>query len=217
MTSKESLQDLAKTVQESVGYVNTLILNAGISGPSVAHIPKDVTLKEYQSALWEPSMEDFTQTYAVNCTAAFYTAVAFLGLLDAGNKKNNVEQKSQLIATTSIAGFNRKTTGGFAYGSSKAGATHLMKSLSTMFSPYMIRSNVIAPGLYPSEMTQKRFQDLENKEGAFPREEIPLTRGGQEEDMAGTVLYLCSRAGAYCNGMVAVTDGGRLSVMPGTY
>ena len=51
----------------------------------------------------------------------------------------------------------------------------------------------------------------------FPHDKIPAGRAGSEEDMAGCVLFLTSRAGAYCNGNVIVTDGGRLSVMPGVY
>ena len=53
--------------------------------------------------------------------------------------------------------------------------------------------------------------------GPFPKERVPLERIGGEEDMAGTIMYLTSRAGAYCNGTVILTDGGRLSVMPATY
>lgn len=46
---------------------------------------------------------------------------------------------------------------------------------------------------------------------------VPLGRTGDEQDMAGTVLYMVSRAGAYCNGNVVVIDGGRLGTMPTTY
>ena len=87
-----------------------------------------------------------------------------------------------------------------------------------MFAPYHIRANVIAPGLYPSEMTEERFKDEDGgKEGSVPADFIPATRAGREEDMAGTVLFLCSKAGAYLDGNVLVTDGGRLGVTPSTY
>ena len=46
---------------------------------------------------------------------------------------------------------------------------------------------------------------------------IPEQRMGDEKDMAGAILFLASRAGAYCNGLVLVTDGGRLSVTPASY
>jgi len=45
---------------------------------------------------------------------------------------------------------------------------------------------------------------------------VPLGRMGDETDMAGQILYLASRAGAYCNGNVMVVDGGRLGTFPGT-
>jgi len=47
--------------------------------------------------------------------------------------------------------------------------------------------------------------------------EIPERRIGDEDDIAGAILFLASRAGAYCNGNVLVTDGGRLTVNPATY
>jgi NAD(P)-dependent dehydrogenase (short-subunit alcohol dehydrogenase family) len=46
---------------------------------------------------------------------------------------------------------------------------------------------------------------------------IPARRFGGEEEMSGTVLYMASRAGAYCNGAVLMNDGGRLAVTGGTY
>lgn len=45
----------------------------------------------------------------------------------------------------------------------------------------------------------------------------PLGRPGNVEDMAGCILWLASKAGAWLSGMVVVTDGGKLSVIPATY
>ena len=66
--------------------------------------------------------------------------------------------------------------------------------------------------MYPSDLAAGLIGD-----GVFPKEKIPAQRSGTPEDMAGVILFLTSRAGAYCNGNVVVTDGGRLSVMPAVY
>ena len=65
--------------------------------------------------------------------------MAFLKLLDNGNKRGNVSQSSQVIVTSSIAGFNKVATGGFAYGQSKAAATHVMKHLAVALPQWNIR------------------------------------------------------------------------------
>ena len=46
---------------------------------------------------------------------------------------------------------------------------------------------------------------------------IPAHRVGSEEDLAGVVLFLTSRAGAYVNGDVLLVDGGRLGQMPASF
>jgi NAD(P)-dependent dehydrogenase (short-subunit alcohol dehydrogenase family) len=46
---------------------------------------------------------------------------------------------------------------------------------------------------------------------------IPARRFGGEEEMGGTVVYLASRAGAFCNGLVLLNDGGRASVTLSSY
>jgi NAD(P)-dependent dehydrogenase (short-subunit alcohol dehydrogenase family) len=83
----------------------------------------------------------------VNTAATFFTIVAFLELLDKGNKKRHrAAQRSQVLATSSISGFNRSVPGGFAYGGSKTATTQMMKQFATLLAPFNIRSNIIAPG-----------------------------------------------------------------------
>jgi len=176
-------------------------------------------------------MDEFTRTIHVNNTAVFYTAVAFLDLLDAGNKKRNMPQDSQILVTSSVAGFSRYLASSFAYSTSKAAVTHLVKMLSTHFSQngYKIRANVIAPGLYPSELTEgqtsklDQFGGVAGHDGVFAgahkmsAENNPAERTGSEEDFAGVVLFLASKAGAFINGETVLTDGGRISQLPATY
>jgi len=93
-----------------------------------------------------------------------------------------------------------------------------MKQFATLLTPYNIRSNVIAPGLYPSDMANDAIAYLTQQgEGELPVKVVPMRRSGTEEDMAGTILFLTSRAGAYLSGNVVVTDGGRLGGLPSTY
>lgn len=66
--------------------------------------------------------------------------------------------------------------------------------------------------VFPSELASGIIGD-----GVFPRTQIPLERVGTEEDMAGAILFLTSRAGAYVTGNVMIIDGGRLSLNPATY
>ena len=238
VTDKESLTKVADQVRQEQGYINLLFANAGVSGPKHAAILNEgredgskPSVAEFQKSMFEPNFDDFSFATNVNNTAVFYTAIAFLDLLDAGNKQRNIPQDSQIIVTSSIAGFSLQLASSFAYSSSKAAVTHLVKMLSTYFSQagYHIRANVIAPGLYPSEMTQgttsslKTYSGVDGHESAFagahvvPAENSPAERTGSEEDFAGTILYMASRAGAFLNGETLVTDGGRLSQLPSVY
>lgn len=222
VTSKGSLQDAAKSIRDEIGYIDVLFANSGVITASVSIQDADsLSAKSLQERLWAPDMDEFTKTFHVNVTGAFYTAVAFLGLLDEGNKRAVVPQKSQVIITSSIAAFARKPAAGFAYGTSKAAVTHLAKQLATLLGPLKIRVNTIAPGFYPSEMTDNmpfmKASADPRKEGGLPKDFVPLERSGSEEDIAGAALFLVSRAGGYIGGNVLVTDGSRLGIMPATY
>ncbi|RFU24709.1 hypothetical protein B7463_g11625, partial [Scytalidium lignicola] len=213
VTSREEIANIVDIIKKETGYINVLVANSGVLGPQAKPAIRDATsIEEVQKAFEAADFKDYADTFAVNTVSVWYNIVAFLGLLDAGNKKGNVIQKSQVIATSSIGGFNRSTPGGFAYGQSKAATTHMMKQLATNLVPFSIRSNVIAPGLFPSELAAGIIGD-----GVMPKEKVPLERVGTEEDMAGAILFLSSRAGAYLSGNVLVIDGGRLSIFPSSY
>lgn len=237
VTDKDSLTKITDQIRKDEGFVNLVLANAGISGPpSKKDVPTMAaggipSIEEFQKGLWKPETSDVTQTFHINVTGVYYTTVAFLDLLDAGNKKRNLAQDSQVLVTSSIAGFSRFLANGYPYSTSKAAVNALVKMFSTTFNQnqFHIRCNVIAPGLYPSEMTTTSMKSLNEfggvpgHDGAFAgahvmkTENCPAERTGSEQDFAGTVLFMASKAGAYLNGETLVSDGGRLSVLPATY
>ncbi|MCJ1395512.1 hypothetical protein MMC18_008398 [Xylographa bjoerkii] len=99
VTSKDALSSITEQIKNEVGYINVLIANSGIGGPQTPAATTAKSIEEYQSILWSPSVEDYTRTFAVNASGVYFSIVAFLSLLDAGNQKKNVEQRSQVIAT----------------------------------------------------------------------------------------------------------------------
>ncbi|MDO9318080.1 MAG: SDR family oxidoreductase [Gammaproteobacteria bacterium] len=92
----------------------------------------------------------------------------------------------------------------FAYSASKAALHHLTRTLAVELGPQHITVNAIAPGFFESKMTDHVLahyrQDIED--------DCPLGRIGSAEDIAGVLIYLASRAGAYVNGTVIPVDGG---------
>ncbi|KAI1356215.1 NAD(P)-binding protein [Xylaria sp. FL0043] len=213
VTSVESLKAAVTQIEQDAGFVNLLVCNSGIAGPYGNRPTPETTLDEFVSANLAIPIEDYTNMFAVNASSVWYTTMAFLKLLSAGNSRANVDQKSQVVAISSIGGFNKINTGGFAYGQSKAACTHLIKHLSVVLPQWDIRANLICPGLYPSEMSAAILA----RSGPIVKSQVPLERAGNEQDMGGAILYLASRAGAYCNGTVVVTDGGRLTTFPSTF
>ncbi|KAI1154249.1 short chain dehydrogenase [Nemania diffusa] len=230
--SKASLQAAVDAVAADAGHVNLVVANAGALGP-VARFQPDLGVAELKRRLFdEVSMDEFTHAFHVNVTGAYFTMLAFLELLDAGNRNalrggfgaplveggDVPGVQSQVIFTSSIAGYSRSPASLPGYAGSKAAITHLMKHATTNLSPYGIRTNAMAPGLFPSELAADLIGDRDpSKEDPSEMRFIPTRRFGGEEEMAGSVLYLASRAGAYCNGLVLVMDGGKLATMPAAY
>ena len=215
VTSKDSLKNCVEQVKKQVSHIDVLVANSGISGPSTPQFDDNqqpLPFEKFAENMFSPTQEAVTSTYAVNITGVHFTVAAFLPLLHEANKRRslppteeNFTPRPQIITTSSIGAFNRKPIGNFSYGPSKAAVVHLTKQLATTLVPYDIRANTISPGFYLTEMTDGMYErlgkaDTHNVEGTFEKEVIPATRSGDEKDLAGVVLWLCGRAGAYING-----------------
>ncbi|OJT02198.1 Rhamnolipids biosynthesis 3-oxoacyl-[acyl-carrier-protein] reductase [Trametes pubescens] len=218
VTSRESMQAVAETIRQKHGYVNLLVNNAGLAKSFLPKLPGpgEVDMKKYQELLWNAgSPREFSGAFDVNVTSAWYCAVAFLDLLDSANKRGNMPGVTSQIITVSSGGAFRKDDKVFSvpYTLSKSAATHLGKMLAHFLKDWNIRSNIIAPGIFPSEMIEGLISQEYINAG------VPLHRAGSIDDMGGLILFLASRAqaGAYMNGTVQLIDGGRLLLYPSTY
>jgi NAD(P)-dependent dehydrogenase (short-subunit alcohol dehydrogenase family) len=149
-----------------------------------------------QKALWEPDFDAFQDTFSTNVTGVYFTSIAFLQLLHNGNQKflEKSSYGSQIVVTSSIAGYSKQIQSSIAYSVSKAAATHLARNLSTYFVNLQIRVNVIVPGLYPSELTGSTKSDerghisMEGKEKLW--DDVPAQRPGMEREIAGLGMFL---------------------------
>jgi NAD(P)-dependent dehydrogenase (short-subunit alcohol dehydrogenase family) len=139
VTSQDSLMALVSEVEKRSGYLNLLVCNSGVAGPQVPYPSAETSLQEFCEKNLAIPMDQYEKTFNVNVTAVWYTAMAFLGLLDKGNKKGNLGWQSQVLVTSSIAAFNKKAPGGWAYGQSKAAATHSAKQLAGVLPKWGIR------------------------------------------------------------------------------
>lgn len=277
VTNPQNLQSISSQISSETGFINLLICNSGVYSPSIAN-PAQVSISEFVQKAFSQGPEVWNSSFATNSTSVAFTAFAFLPLLHAGNLQGNCAgRQSQILVTSSIAGYLRNPQAVGAYPVTKAATTHLVKGLAGALVPYSIRVNALAPGLFPSdlaaELIKKGGTPLKDDpcvEGAFAKSFIPAQRVGvyffffffffftlpppypspytyftflsrqstvqyipythiflslmflssflgSPADMAGTVLYLASAAGAYVNGNIQVIDGGRIAIMHGTY
>ncbi|KAF8558272.1 NAD(P)-binding protein [Imleria badia] len=99
-----------------------------------------------------------------------------------------------------------------SYTLAKHACTHLGKLLANLLADWNIRSNVLCPGVWPSEMTS-----LAHLTPALLARAVPLGRSGTLAEMAGPILFLAGRAGAYVNGAVWLVDGGRVGQVASSY
>ncbi|KAK3701347.1 hypothetical protein LTR37_015569 [Vermiconidia calcicola] len=103
--------------------------------------------------------------------------------------------------------------GQFAYATSKAAFTHMSRMLATTFADVKVRVNVIAPEIFPSEMTAgESGEDNKSKLDMSPSN--PSGRTGEDSDMAATILFLAGKGGLFYNEQILYPDGGNTLVQP---
>jgi len=143
----------------------------------------------------------FDRVFALNIKGVFHTTRSLLPLLE---KAATAEDPARIINIGSIDGIRAPFLETYSYSTSKAAVHHLTRVFSRKFAPKHITANAIAPGPFESKMMHETLQRF----GDAMKSQIPLGRIGRPEDMAGTVIFLASRAGSYLTGTVIPVDGG---------
>jgi NAD(P)-dependent dehydrogenase (short-subunit alcohol dehydrogenase family) len=175
ITSKNSLQAAVDHITRDAGYINFLVANSGILGPTASFSAKQTVQEMRQNMFADISMADFTNVFEVNSTATYFTLLAFLELLDAGNT-HAVEAggfgkpikegskvpaiQSQVLVTSSVGAFLRDESIVPAYMASKSALIALVKHAASGLAHVGIRVNALAPGCKFASYHLSSFQLL---------------------------------------------------------
>ncbi|KAG1869055.1 NAD(P)-binding protein [Suillus subalutaceus] len=123
------------------------------------------------------------------------------------------QPRSQVITISSSGSFRIDARVlSISYTMAKSACTHLGRLLANLLADWGIRSNVLCPGVFPSEMTS-----TQHLTPALLAQAVPLGRAGVLSDISGPILFLAGPAGAYVNGAVWLVDGGRVGSVASSY
>ncbi|EGU78026.1 hypothetical protein IWW34DRAFT_785213 [Fusarium oxysporum f. sp. albedinis] len=218
-----SERDEAIRLAEEVGNkepngIHLLVNNAGIAEDdntkfSSAGEPDTSDAKALSEHFLKTEPQQWADTLKTNVTGPYYMSMAFLPLLAKG-RETTPGYSSQIVNVSSISGAMKGSSMGQpAYATSKAALTHLSRMIATLTKDIKVRVNVIAPGLFPSEMTTGE-SDEGNKSNIDKKMTNPAGRPGHDTDMAATILFLAGKGGLFYNGQIVYPDGGSTLINP---
>ncbi len=113
-----------------------------------------------------------------------------------------------ITSTQGLRGNRMGGTKGLAYNTSKGGLVNFTRALAGEWGPYNITVNAIAPGLFPSKMTEGIMGNV----GERVISVTPAGRLGGEDDMKGLAVLLASDASRHITGQTIAVDGGMTSI-----
>jgi len=184
ISSKSDLQRLVDETTRAFGQIDILVCNAAVNpyyGP-MSGIPDDAFRKVLDNNI-------VSNHWLIQMVAPGMTA----------------RRDGAIIIISSIGGLRGSPVLG-AYGISKAADMQLARNLAQELSPNNIRVNCVAPGLVKTDFARALWDTPEGERRASVG--TPLRRLGEPDDIAGGVVFLSSRAGAWMTGQTLVIDGG---------
>jgi len=191
MSTVEGIEAFVKAVSDAEERIDILINNAGTNWSA--------PIETFPESGWDKVMD-------VNIKSIFFMIQKCLPLL---KKAGTVEDPARIINIASVNGIRNSGMPTYAYSASKSGVIHLTQHMAVDLANNNINVNAIAPGFFPSNMTKGITENEQMTKMALSQ--IPRRRMGSPEDIAGTALYLSSRASAWMIGQTLTLDGGMTS------
>jgi len=193
VTKASDLEKAVKAAMDKYGKLDIMLNNAGTPGPG--KMIADITEEEWNRVL------------SVNLTGVFLgTKYAIPEMLKGGG--------GVIINTSSVAGVSpRRYTG--AYSAAKAAVIQLTRITALEYARKNIRVNCILPGPIDTPFFSKVAGGDPEKIAKFKemvRNEVPLGRFAQPEEIAQVALFLASDEASYITGAAFAVDGGQLLV-----
>lgn len=187
LSQEEAVAAFAHAACAQLGQIDILVNNAGATWGAPA--------EDYPLAAWDKVMN-------LNVRSVFLLSQAI------GKLSMIPRQSGRIINIASIAGLAGNPPGSMqtlAYNTSKAALINFTRTLAGEWGRYGITVNALAPGFFPSRMTQGVLQTF--GEETLSRQ-APLQRLGDDEDLKGAVVLFASAAGKHITGQVLAVDGG---------
>jgi len=177
------VEKMIPEIENDVGAIDILVNNAGI---------------HRRAPISEMKMEECSRVIEVNLNAVFYLSQQVAkGMIKHG--------KGKIINISSINAEGARPTIA-NYCAAKGGLKMLTKSMATEWGPFNIQTNAIGPGYFKTELTKILQEDPAFD--AWVKQEVPLQRWGDPDELVGTAIYLASKASDYVNGISIYIDGG---------
>lgn len=188
VSTEQGVEALVAEVRGRTDRLHILVNNAGRSWGE--------PLEQFPFAAWDRVM-------SLNVAGMFTLSRDLLPLMEAAA---TADDPARVINLGSVMGVAPLGDGAYSYAASKAAVHHITRILAKELAGRHITFNAFAPGPFPSKMTA--FATAEETSRARVASTVPLGRIGRPEDIAGALLYLCGRGGAYITGTILPIDGG---------